>query len=236
MPQFPHWLSSQCTGHGTSEHATDSVRLGQPAPAPIVSWRTVRVRPIVPVPHEAVHADHSLQADTTQSTAHGWLLQLSASSNGGQAAPPFEAGTSTSRARWWDPPPHAAVQLPHGCHAPTVQSTGQGATLHAADSVSAGQAVPPFDASVTTVRECVIAPPPHVAEQGPNASHWETMHETGHACVLHGSCSRRSGHGSPNICAWTTERVRYLKPALHGAVHPDQAVHSDTSQSTGHRP
>jgi hypothetical protein len=140
------------------------------------------------------------------------------------------------RARWRVPPPHAAVQLPHGSHVPTVQSTGQGNTLHAAISLNVGHGAPPPDASVTTVRVCVMLPPPHVAEHEPNADHCETTHGTGHACGLHGSCSRRPGHGVPSICAVTTERVRCLKPPLHSAVHPDHEVHSDTTQSTGHNP
>ena len=44
-----------------------------------------RLRDCAPVPHDLVHEDHALNADTTQCTAHACALQLRVSSRYGQA-------------------------------------------------------------------------------------------------------------------------------------------------------
>jgi hypothetical protein len=201
---------------------------------------TVRVCVWVPPPHIAEQADQSLQALTMQLTGvgHAWVLQAWLSLKAGQAVPPPEGWVTTVRVRVWVPPPQVSLQVDQSLQALTAQLTG---TTHAWVlqswlSVRAGQAMPPFDAGVTTVRVRCWVPPPQVFEQTDQSLQALTAQSTGggHAWVLQACMSLRAGQAAPPLAAGVmTTRVRPWVPPPQVFEQTDQSVQGPTTQSTG---
>lgn len=112
--------TTQSVGHACVLHTRSSFG-GQCLPLP--RWATrieATLRLCVPVAvallHERVQVDQAVQT-WTQSTSHGWVLQLRvASSAAGHLLPPLAASTDTERVRDWTPPSHASEQLFHVDH------------------------------------------------------------------------------------------------------------------------
>ena len=133
----------------------------------------------VPPPQVAEQALQEDHAVTTQSMAQGWVLQACVLVNTGHAAPPKAGKVVTIRFLDCVPPPHTAEQLLQLDQALTTQSIGQGWLLHDCVSVNTGQACPPLDAGVTTVRIRDCVPPPQTAEQVPQLDQAVTTQSTG---------------------------------------------------------
>ena len=172
---------------------------GHAAPPPEAACVMTRVRVISPSPQVALHADEAVHPDTRQATGQECSLQPLLSKSVGHAAPPSAVGLTISRTRCWEPLPHSSVQLPQGCHPPTTQSTAHGTTLHSADSVRSGHALPLPDDSTIIVRECVLMPPPHAKEQLSKIPHSDTTQSMGQPWVLQGRDCSKSGQGAPSI-------------------------------------
>lgn len=115
-----------------------SSSLGHARPPPESALRTVRVLVCRPSPHALSHGENADQGETSQSTGHGAVLQVSSSRRGGHEAPPPCLGTITVRARLRDPEPHALSHAVQSDHGDTSQSTAQRWTLHIRASVKAG--------------------------------------------------------------------------------------------------
>ena len=125
----------------------------------------LRVRCCDPVPHVSVHVDHDPHSNISQSTGHGWVLQLRFSTRGLHGRPPNAVCVTTLRDRdcwppggafWLLPPPAAVHDTVHAVQAlklDSTQSMGHGCVLHACVSSVCAQGWPPFSACVTTVRE-----------------------------------------------------------------------------------
>jgi hypothetical protein len=201
---------------------------------------TVRLRVWVPPPHIAEQVDQSLQALTAQLTGvgHAWVLQGWLSLRAGQARPPPDGWVTTVRVWVWVPPPQDSLQVDQSLQALTAQSTltTQAWVLQSWLSLRAGQARPPFDAGVTTVRVRCWVPPPHVFEQTDQSLQALTAQSTGggHAWLLHGCISARAGQAAPPLEAGVmTARVRPWVPPPQLFEHIDQSLHGPTTQSTG---
>jgi len=109
--------------------------------------------------------------------------------------------------------------------------------LHATDRDKAGQATPPLADGVMTVRDCACWPPPHDAEQTPNAPNSLTTQSTtggGHSCALQRSICVRGGQAAPPKAGdVTTVRVDVTEPPPHALSHMP-STKALTTQSTGH--
>jgi hypothetical protein len=104
-----------------------SAECGHATP-PCEGSTVARLRDAEPVPHDLVHVDQAPKVGTTQSTAHGAVLQSRVSAECGQTAPP-NVGPPVTRLRCCEPVPHDFVQVDHESKVPTSQSTGQAAPL-----------------------------------------------------------------------------------------------------------
>jgi hypothetical protein len=230
-------LTAQSTGigHAWVLHVWVSVSAGQAIP-PLAGWVvTVRVRVCIPPPQAAEQADQSLQGLTAQSTGttHAWVLQSWLSVRAGQAIPPLAAGVTTVRVRCWVPPPQVFEQVVQALQALTTQSTGAGQAwvLHGCITLSAGQAIPPLAAGVTTARVRAWVPPPQVLLQVDQSVHGPTTQSTGttHAWVLQSWLSVRAGHAFPAFWAGTvTVRARVCVPPPQVLLQVDQGPQSLT--------
>jgi len=119
-----------------------------------------------------VHAFPSSQA-SPKARKQSWI-----SSRVGQSAPPCCGSIVTVRDRVCDPEQESSrlVQVPHSPQALTSQSMGQGCSLHACVSVKgSGQAAPPQDAGVVTVKSRDWVPPPHSTLQVPHSDQVPTQ-------------------------------------------------------------
>ena len=115
-------------------------------------------------------------------------MRVSVSSNTGQAMPPFAAGVITVLVLVLVAvtPQASLLHALHAPHALTTQSTGHGALVRVSVSVNTGQAVPPFDAGVTTVLVLVLvaSAPQASVLHALHSPHALTTQSTGHGVVL----------------------------------------------------
>ncbi len=166
---------------------SDSSSFGQSLPPFWGGVITVRRRVRVPPPHLTLHSLQSPNSLTTQSTGtgHGWVLHSRVSVNGGHSLPPLEGGVTMTPVRDCFPPPHGSLQGPKSGNL-TTQSTGigHGMIMQGRVSSSAGQAAPPFDAGVTTVRVRFWVPGPQAALQVLQSVKALTLQSTGAAQAL----------------------------------------------------
>jgi hypothetical protein len=88
---------------------------------------------------------------------------------------------------------------------------------------------------VTTERERDCEPElPHEAVQLDQTPKELTLQWVGHMCSLQLRASRRFGHSTPpKLTSVMMLRVRSCEPPPHDAVHVDQALYSDSTQSSG---
>ena len=102
-------------------------------------------------------------------------------------------------------------------------------------SDKAGQLVPPMEGCTTTLRECVIVPPPQLSLHPVHAAHSEVTQSVGHGCVLQGVDSTIRAHPEPPAdCGCCTLRERYLSPvAPHVTVQTPKEVQVVTTHGTG---
>ena len=118
-------LNTQSTAHGETLQARVSAECGHGTPPYKATGATVlRLRFCEPPPHDLVHVDHALKAETAQSMGQGKVLQLLVSFANGHATPPY-VGCTTARVRDIQPsPPHEAEQADQALNAGTMQSVG----------------------------------------------------------------------------------------------------------------
>ena len=115
-------------------------------------------------------------------------------------------------------------------------ATGHTSVLHSWVPDSAPHAVPPFAASVVTVRVWIWKPVPQVTEQVSQSLHPEVAQLTvaGHSSVLHSRVPDRAPHAVPPFAAAVvTVRVHDWKPPPQVAEHAFQSLHPETAQLTG---
>ena len=95
-----HGTSTLCTvltqKQAGTVHGTDSARSGQAVPSKAAWIVTTRRRDLFAVPHGASHADHVLQALTSQCTGHGWVLHGRRSVSASQARSAASLSTRAS--------------------------------------------------------------------------------------------------------------------------------------------
>jgi len=159
-------------------------------------------------------------------TLHSW----NGVTRRGQAIPPLAGATNTLRVANCTPPPQALVHLEKDDQWLTRQSTAQAAALHVCVASRAGHAAPPLDAGVSTLRDCVDLPPPHVAEHGDHVDQALTLQSTGHGQAC--DCDKL-GHAAPPLagCVMMVRVCVCDTPQALG--HTDHADHSLTLQLTG---
>jgi hypothetical protein len=212
------------------------------APEPTGYCVIARVRYFVPVPHDTEHSVYDDQSLRTQSTLHGDVLHGCISVS---FTPEPQAPVTTLRVRVRVPLPQPKEQDDHDDHGETphaaVQSTAarivalHGAVLQAPTSVSAPQGTPPFAEGVTTVRVRDCVPFPHCTEHGDHTVQLLTTQSTGHGDVLHRCTSTVPLQAAPPLAAGvSTVRVRFQKPPPQVALHDENAVQLDMTQSCGH--
>merc|ERR1719195_1139651 len=141
-----------------------SLSASQHLPAPRFGDVTVLVRLCVPSPHCLEQLPQLLHSDNSQSASQDWILHASSSSVSSQGLPPCRASTSMERVLSKTPPPHSAEQDDQPPQSLSLQSTGQTWVLHCSTISKGGHSMPPPSGCVTTLRDFVIVPPPHVAE------------------------------------------------------------------------
>jgi hypothetical protein len=85
----------------------------------------LRLRDCAPLPHDLLHADHALNDDTAQCSAHACSLQVRASRRFGHSTPPKLTSVTGLRERSCEPLPHEAVHVDQALYSDTTQSSGQ---------------------------------------------------------------------------------------------------------------
>jgi hypothetical protein len=234
-PQEDHVDWTQWIGHATSLQEAVSESAAQPTPPFDTGVTTVRLRDMVPSPHDTVHDDHCCQLETTQSTGHASVLHDTVSWSSGQEKPPWSLWVTTERERLFVPLPQDLVQAEYAEKALRTQCTGHGPSVHTCISLRLPQMRPPWAAGVVTVRVRDCVPEPHVTEQLPHESHSVVSQSTAQAWVLHAMVSLMAGHTTPPKAGATSwVRVRPDEPEPHDALHADHAVKPEVWQSIGH--
>ena len=115
-----------------------------------------------------------------------------------------------------------------------MQSPGQKKVLHSWVLVRAGQAAPPLEAAVVTVRVWVCTPEPHDLLHDPKAPYADTTQSPGQAKVLQACVLVRVGQTTPPLeAAVVTVRVWVCTPEPHDLLHDPKAPYADTTQFTG---
>mmetsp|Transcript_25099 Transcript_25099/g.65571 ORF Transcript_25099/g.65571 Transcript_25099/m.65571 type:complete len:367 (+) Transcript_25099:712-1812(+) len=113
-----------------SSHSRSHASRLQPSVSPVSSqaWPPcagstlgLRMRCLTPPPHAALHALHSLQESSSQSTGQGCSAHLRSSSSGGHPTPPLLGGETVCLRSTWVPPPQVAEQA-SGTQSVTAQS------------------------------------------------------------------------------------------------------------------
>jgi hypothetical protein len=198
----------------------------------------VRARVWVPVPQVLEHVDHSVNADTMQSTAQLAVLQSWDLVCAGHAAPPppFEEEGSVTMLRVLVclPEPQVLVQAAQADQPDTLQSTGQAAVLQLRLWSRDRQSTPPKAGLTSTLRRRAWVPEAQDLEQAAHAPHTETTQSMGQLWVLQVLESPRLGQATP---PWFTLRViaraRDWEPVPQDLEQAPQALKAETWQSTG---
>jgi hypothetical protein len=172
-------------------------------------WVTARVRNCRP--DSDSHADHALQAETTQLMVHD-----EASCVGGHCLPDLDGWVSTPRERHC-----SSVSPSHADHALQVETTQS--VLQGEDSCSDGHGLPVLDGWVSTPRER------HCSSVSPSHADHALQAETTQS-VLQGEDSCSDGHGLPVLDGWVL-MPRDRCCASVAASHADHALQAETTQS-----
>jgi hypothetical protein len=189
-----------------------------------------RVRLCVPEPHVTVHVSHVEYGDTVQSTGQEPVLHIRDSLSAPHATPPKATARDSLRWRICSPPPQVAV---HGVQSPkedATQSTGQFDVLHTWVSSICKHCLPPKAGYVSTLRERVRSPVPHVREHAPQSPNVSIAQSTGQFSMWHPCVSCMSGH----TAFWNSGRrliVRVCEPPPHVLVHVLHAEAAVMAQS-----
>lgn len=146
--QDPQDPITQSTAHGLVLHVEVSVKPGHERPPDDAGVTTVLDRVVDPPPQLTVHWLHTPQSDTTQSTAHGWTLQVVVSTVASHALPPLAGALMTDLVLDDTPPLHDLLHADHDPQALSLQSTGHARTLQACLSNVTSHGSPPLRAGL----------------------------------------------------------------------------------------
>jgi len=230
-----HWLTLQSTGQVVVPHSSDSVSPGHSIPPLAERTSTSLSLLLLPPPQVAVQVLQEPHWLNLQSTEQSSVLHTSTSNSPGHSCPPLVGGVSTALSLCRPPPPQVALQVVHGLHWLTLQSTEQGAVPHSSNSVSPGHSLPPPADWTSTVLPLLLLPPPQVALQVVQGLHWLTLQSTGHVVVPHSSDSVSPGHSCPPLAGGVSTALPLcLLPLPQVALQAVQGLHWLTLQSTGH--
>jgi hypothetical protein len=112
---------------------------------------------------------------------------------------------------------------------------GQACVLQLCAFVSDPQPTPPLVAEVTTVRDCVCVPDPHVSEHAPKEPQVLRTQSTGQACVLQDCVLVSVGHPTPPLAAPVViVRAWVCTPVPHVSEQAPNEPQPLTTQLTGH--
>lgn len=107
--------------------------------------------------------------------------------------------------------------------------------MHACTSLWWPHATPPLVLAADVVRVRVCVPAPQVTEHADHGAHADCTQSSGHACALQFCSSVSIGQNwPPNEAGVVTVRERSSVPPPQDFEHGPNAVHADTTQSTGH--
>lgn len=226
--------TTQSTGQLWVLQSCASEPEGQTLPPNLDSVKD-RVRICWPWPQETEQSSQPCQAPTTQSTGHSSVLHERSSVRSPHFAPPWLSLVLIPRVRVSRPPPQVLVHDPQTDQFSISQWIGQGPSVHVCDWVSAGQELPPWEASVAMVRVRDWLPPmPQVKLQASQSPKLLTAQFTGQAWLLHPRDSSKAPQALPPLAA-ARSSLRYLvwepPPQLWEQV--DHASHVVSRQSTG---
>ena len=124
-------------------------------------------------------------------------MQGRVSARSGHTYPPCVACVTMLRERLCVPKPHDFVQTVHAVKSDTSQCTGHGPSSHASVCVRAPQDLPPYWASVATLRLRLCVPPLHETVQLLHLDHADSTQSTGHGLTEHIWIAVKSGHALP---------------------------------------
>ena len=195
--QEPQSDTSQSTGHAPKSHGCVSLMWLHVEPPLALLSVGDRALTCVPASHVVEQPDHCDQPVSWQSTGHACAEHARVSSRCAHGAPLYCGDTLTARDRCCEPPSHVALQAVHWPQAATTQSSGHSAALHVCTSDRNGQAYPPLEACVATLRDRVCAPPPHVVVHVSQPLHCVTTQCAGHTPSSQDCVSVMSGHAAP---------------------------------------
>jgi hypothetical protein len=176
--------NTQSIGHGDSAHLRYSPRKGHSTPPKSSLLTTSRVRVWKPVPQVLEQVLHSPNEVTSQWIGHGPLLHVCDWLRSPQSLPPCSAETVTWRDRVSVPWPQLSEHSLHSLHGVASQSIGHAACLQATVSSRSSHALPPYAASISTLRWRFFWPPPQLTVHAPQEPQVLTTQSVGHAWVL----------------------------------------------------
>ena len=192
--QKPNAVCAQSTGHSCGLHWRSSLSAGHWYPPNSARMVISRVRFCMPVPHECVHADHTVQPEVWQCSGQGPRSHDADSETPGQGLPPCWTATSMRRLRVRLPPvPHDSEHELHVDQLRTTQSTAHEALLQLCCSSSSGQPTPSCARGCSTMRLRTCTPPPHDLEHSRQPIQCDTMQLTGQGSTLHSRSFVSSG-------------------------------------------
>jgi len=222
-PQPPHLETLQSIGQGAVLHVVDVLVFSHFFPPCRACCVIVRVFDFVPPPQDLEHLPHAPHFECWQLTGQGFVLHTAFILSAPHFSPPNCGCLVTLRDLDFTPPPHFLEQDSQEFQELSRQCTGQLCVWHFCVLLSAGHALPPYLAGVTTVRVVVCAPPPHVFEHDGQPAHGETTQLTGQCFSLHAFDSETFGQLlPPNLFTVMTVRFRFVVPPPHFLL---QGVH-----------
>mmetsp|Transcript_19113 Transcript_19113/g.59108 ORF Transcript_19113/g.59108 Transcript_19113/m.59108 type:complete len:209 (-) Transcript_19113:266-892(-) len=170
----------------------------------------LRLRVMVPPPHDLLHVVHMVQSLHLQSTGQPSLLQaFSSLAASVQSVPPLAGSSALRRNRMVVPPPHVFEQLDQLSHSVHVQFTGQPSTLQSSSSTGEPvQGLPPLAPAATTERLRTDLPPPQLLEQAGQALQGPHLQSTAQAGMWQDSSMDLLPSQSLPPCWASTARVR----------------------------
>ncbi len=175
---------------------------------------------VAPLPQVGEHGVQGLHAETVQLMGHGCVLQACTPARAGQSAPPYIAGATIVRDRFWTPLSHEAL---HGVHADqdvTEQGMGQGDSVGQGWAMTrAGQAMPLNCGATVMERVRVLLLGPHVAVHADHSDHVLTLQLMGGQ-----ACSPTQGTVVTIGGQFVPEVVFTRVPDPHVAEHVEKVV------------
>jgi hypothetical protein len=166
LPHDPHFECWQLTGQGFVLHVAFILSAPHLSPPNCGCLVTLRDLDFTPPPHFLEQDSQEFQELSMQCTGQLCVWHFCVLLSAGHALPPYLAVVVTVRLVVCAPPPQVFEHDGQPAHGETTQLTGQCFSLHAFDSETFGQLLPPNLFTVMTVRFRFVVPPPHFLLQG----------------------------------------------------------------------